>query len=213
MHILEVIKKKKPKFQLKNAPKGSEYFFSRSSHRTDDIERNSHAISDKVLEYIDKFVTKDMTTIETGGGSSSCIFAVNAKKHICVNPDITGNEYIKSFLEKNNFDSSTLEFINQPSDKGLPLISDDIKIDCALIDGCHSYPIPIIDWHYIDLHLKKDGILIIDDTHMKSVGILCDVLDLENDYEFIFSIGVAKIYKKLKDEKTIGWSQQIMNKK
>jgi len=212
---IELLGLHSPAFQLKSGTeqlKSSEHFFSRTSQRTDDIVRASHGCSPQLLKYISETVTRANITLETGGGWSTCVFAACAKKHICVNPDITANDLIRSFLQEHSVGIGELVFINDTSDMALPVLDKSCQIDFALIDGNHSYPIPILDWHYIDLHLKAGGIVLIDDTQIKSVGVLCDFLSTEESYNKITEIGTTAVYKKIADDRVWGWSDQMINK-
>jgi len=213
--ILELLEFYYPAFQLKSGTKqlaSSEQFLSEVARRTDEIERASHACSLRSLRYISEILTKEDVTIETGGGWTTCVFASYAKKHICVNPDITANELVKRFLEEHDVSIGELVFLNETSDTGLPALDKSCEFDVALIDGNHSFPIPILDWHYIDLHLKKGGIFLIDDSNIRSVKVLCEYLSMEKSYKRVIDIGNMVVYRKIEDNRVWGWASQEFNK-
>lgn len=214
--IVELLEYYSPSFQLQSGTdelRNSELFFSRTSNRTDNIQRASFAPSSEVLNCIADFVKNDHVTLETGGGRSTCVFATCAKKHICINPDITANELIRDFLREHNVEVGELVFLNETSDSALPRLDDSLKIDVAYIDGNHSFPIPIIDWHYIDLHLNVGAYILIDDVHMRSVGVLIEYLSTENSYEKVSRISTTVIYRKVAPNRTWGWADQGLNRK
>jgi len=45
-------------------------------------------------------------------------------------------------------DLSNLTFVNKPSEQYLPAVIQDGALDVVLIDGKHTFPWPMIDWHY-----------------------------------------------------------------
>jgi len=211
--VIEVLKKNSPLFQLKSGTgrlKSSEDFFSKFARRTDEYERASHSVSLEVLEYISR--KRPNISLETGAGWSTCVFAACSDKHVCINPDITSNEIIQRFLRKYKINTGELIFLNETSDSALPKLDKSYKIDVALIDGNHSFPIPVIDWYYIDLHLKKDGIVIVDDSHIRSVAVLCDYLSKEKGYKKLANIGNAIVFRKNVEERVLGWADQPYNK-
>ena len=215
LKILDLLKIHTPAFQLKSGSdelKSSEQFFSIGSQETEGMSRACHASSLAVLEFISETIMDGDVSLETGGGWSTCVFAACAKKHICINPDITANELIKRFIEDNNINIRELIFRNETSDIALPALDKNLLLDIALIDGNHSFPIPIIDWHYMDLHLKKGSIILIDDTHIRSVGVLSEYLSLEKNYEKIAEIGNADVFKKICSCRVWGWADQEFNK-
>ncbi len=213
--IISLLETFSPAFQLKSGTddlKSSERFLSQTAQDTASLQRASHATSLKVLQYIAEMVDRSCTTLETGGGWSTCVFAAHAGKHICVNPDITANEMIRQFLQEHHVPTGELLFKDATSDAALPKLDSACKVDVALIDGNHSFPIPIVDWHYIDLRLKKGGILLVDDSHIRSVGLLCEFLRTEDSYQWHADIGNLTVFKKTAEERVWGWGGQRLNK-
>jgi len=213
--VLELLSRHKPAFQLKSGTAqlaSSEGLLSRNAVRTDHIDRASHACSMAVLEFLTSTLTADMTTIETGGGWSTCVFAGCAGKHYCVNPDVTANELVEGFLREHEIPCGHLHFMHGTSDAMLPTLAPDIVIDVAFIDGCHSFPLPVIDWYYIDLHMKQGAIVILDDTHINAVAVVRDFLATDPAYEKVRDIGKAAVFRKIRDARSVGWAGQPFNK-
>ena len=213
--IIELLNLHTQEFQLKSGTeklRSSEQFLSRKAKHTEDYERTSHASTMPVLEYLFELVTRDMVSLETGGGWSTCVFAACSGTHIFINPDITSNKMIQDFLCEQFVGSGDLIILSKTSDTALPNLDTSIQIDIALIDGNHSFPVPIIDWHYIDFHLKRKGILLIDDAHMNSVGVLCEYLISEESYGKVTNIGNTVVFRKNKDTRVWGWKDQIFNR-
>jgi hypothetical protein len=209
--IVELLKEKKPCFQLKSGTpelRSSEQFLSSTSRDTREMERASHAIAINVLNYLKENTESSFVTLETGAGWSTCVLASCQGTHICINPDTTANRLIQEFLDENAVLYGELKFLGEPSDTALPELDKSIQIDLALIDGNHSFPVPIVDWHYIDLHLKVGGKLLLDDTHISGVRIVHDYLKTEESYQMIDNIGRLCVYQKIRPSRTWGWSDQ-----
>jgi hypothetical protein len=49
-------------------------------------------------------------------------------------------------------------------------------VDFAYIDGCHGYPFPALDWHYVDLLLKIGGTIGMDNAELRPVDDHCRFL-------------------------------------
>ena len=212
--LIELLEIEKPMFQVKSGIKefpSSERFFVEGAKHTTGFARACHVVSKEVLRYLASIMKPNNITLETGGGYSTAVFAVCSLKHICVNPDITANELIKCFLQKHGYAYEHLEFLEDSSDKGLSKLKLEEKVDVALIDGNHSFPFPIIDWHYIDGFLRRGSKILIYDIHINSVKIVSDFLLSEPSYEYITTIGTCAAFEKINDTRVIGWASQGIN--
>jgi len=214
--ILDTLQRDRPAFQLKSGNekvKSSEEFLSKAgAQSTEALERASHASTMAVLRYLSEHVTSKSVSAETGGGWSTCVLASGGGTHYCVNPDATANQMIREFLTRQGFATSGLHFIAEPSDQALPKLPPEIRLDLCYVDGSHSYPLPIIDWHYLDLHLRKDGLMLIDDVHINAVKVLCDFLDTEPAYRLEHRLETTWVYRKVRDSREWGWGDQPFNR-
>ena len=52
----------------------------------------------------------------------------------------------------------------------------------ALIDGAHSFPLPVVDWHYVTRALKVGGRLLLDDIPVPAVGQVFRHMKLESSW-------------------------------
>jgi predicted O-methyltransferase YrrM len=218
MNIIKLILEKKPTFQVKSGINtevhSTEQLFYRSKDGIDtsNMERTAYTIDKFIMKYIEQN-SSNMVSLETGGGNSTLIFGEKSKKHYTINPDKTGCKLINNFLDENNIDHN-ITFIEKSSEYALPSITDIIdeeSVDICLIDGNHSFPVPIIDWFYINPLLKKNAIIIIDDYQIKAVDMLVDFLKQDSSYSYVKHLGDAVIFKKKSDLK-MGWLNQKMNR-
>jgi predicted RNA methylase len=215
-NVIELLEKEQPMFHLKSltqeVPNAENFFFKRGTTETKEFSRTSYTIGKDVLNYISSIVKPNFVTLETGGGYSTVVFAANSKKHICVNPDVTANQLVKDWLHDKGYSYDNLYFVEDSSDRGLAKLTLSESIDVALIDGSHSFPFPILDWHFIDFFLKSGSKLLVDDTQINAVKILSEFLMLEPSYKKIEQIGRCIVFEKINDARVVGWLNQEINK-
>lgn len=212
--LIELLVTEKPMFQVKSGiaefPSSERFFIAGGKHTTG-FPRACHVVSKDVLVYLASIIEPNSTTLETGGGYSTVVFTACGSRHICVNPDITANELIKGFLDRHGYTHDHLEFVEDSSDRGLPRLELEEKIDVALIDGNHSFPFPVVDWHYIDGFLRRGSQILIDDTHINSVRVVSDFLLSEPSYRYVATIGNCMAFERTRDTRVIGWAAQRIN--
>ena len=73
-----------------------------------------------------------------------------------------------------------MTFILGSTDDTLPRLEVGKILDFAYVDGCHGYPFPALDWHYIDKHLKIGGLLGMDNVELRPIREHCEFLE-ENE--------------------------------
>ena len=79
-----------------------------------------------------------------------------------------------------------IEFHDAPSHLALPaLVSQDLKIDFALIDGWHTFDFASVDFFYVDRLLRPGGVVAIDDTDFPSVWKLCRYITSNRAYSVV----------------------------
>jgi hypothetical protein len=123
------------------------------------------------------------TTFEIGVGVSTVVFAASGAIHTAVSPDPAEHERVRSYCRENGIDDSRLTFVTGLSDDVLPsLLSRDRTLDVALVDGAHSFPIPIIDWYYVARSLRVGGKLFLDDIPIPAVAQVLRHMRLEPNW-------------------------------
>jgi Methyltransferase domain len=127
-------------------------------------------------------------TVETGAGASTVVFAAAGAEHTAISPAGDEHQRIREYCHSIGVDTSRLSFVVGPSDSALPNLDLDRPVDVAFIDGKHSFPHPVVDFHYIEQRLRVGGVLVLDDVPMPAVAVVYGFMDGSPDWELI---GVA----------------------
>jgi predicted O-methyltransferase YrrM len=169
----------------------------------------SMAVAPEVIRYLAKIVKPDHLTVETGAGQTTIALAGLARHHIAVAPiERETLELINGYMDRVGIPRERVTFVLESSETALSKLSIAEKLDFAFIDGCHGYPFPSLDWHFIDLQLKVGGIIGFDNTEIRSVRGHCSFLEENASYELIERLDKtsfggdygANFYVKLKEE-------------
>jgi hypothetical protein len=174
-------------------------------------EPTSWAVNADVLRYMEKRLKPGMQTIETGAGYTTVLFGMKGCQHTCVTPASNEADAIQAYLAKVGA-TPTIDWVLQPSDRALPQLTSLADIQFAFIDGAHRFPLPQIDFHYIEPAIVVGGLLGVDDCNMPSVKVLCDFLDGEEEWRRTDTIGGTAFYVRTKETVIVSdWKGQKMN--
>lgn len=114
-------------------------------------------------------------TLETGSGLSTTLFAALGTDHICCTPGPEEAERIIDYCNAHELGVDGLHFELGSSHESLPrLQAIGVRIDLALIDGGHGFPLPVLDWFYAASMLDAGGMVLIDDIALPAVATLLD---------------------------------------
>ena len=169
----------------------------------------SWRLADDVLDFLDKTVTSECHTLETGEGVSTILFALKGASHVCVSPNEYSVQRIQEFCATHGISTDRLTFTMTPSDIALPGLNG-LELDLVLIDGGHGFPIPFLDWHYTARLLKVGGYMIVDDTQLWTGQVLKDFLLTEPEWEVHLDLYPRSVIlrKKLKGGPGKEWVDQ-----
>lgn len=168
-------------------------------HNWSSGELTSSGLPTPVFEFMDKILSPESRSIETGMGISTALFALKGTIHTCINPDQDEIVRFKEYVNKNDISIKNMIFLCKRSDEVWFDLKENIW-DFILIDGCHGFPIPYMDWYFFSQGLKINGYLVIDDTNISTGKELKAFLSGEDAWELIapFSPKTA-VFKKIKD--------------
>ncbi len=163
----------------------------------------SWAVGAGVLRWIADHVTDDMVTLETGAGYTTVLLAAAARHHYCCTPNQLEADRIRTYLRSIGRSDRNLTFLIGSTDATLPGLAPEVRIDFAYVDGCHGYPFPALDWHYIDKHLNAGGLIGMDNAELRPVREQCEFLEENGAYhlEQVLADGYfVRFYRKQIDQ-------------
>jgi len=169
----------------------------------------SWGLSEDVLYFLENRVDDTWKTLETGGGLSTILFALKGTTHNSIIPYQDEVERIQAYCVGHKISVEKLTFYVDYSENILPRLqlSD---LDLVLIDGCHGFPAPFIDWYYASRALKLDGTLIVDDIQLWTGRVLKEFLASESGWQLETELsGKTAVFKKLEHQDYLGeWADQ-----
>lgn len=139
-------------------------------------------LHESVLRFLDAVVKPDMTTVETGIGSSTALFALKGSRHHCIAPLADEIARLTDYCTAGGLDVDNIQFHADFSEYVLPTLPV-TDIDLALIDGGHGFPTPFVDWFYLAGRLKVGGYVLVDDVQLWTCKVLQDFLCADPGWE------------------------------
>jgi precorrin-6B methylase 2 len=169
----------------------------------------------ETLEAIRASVKPGDSSVETGTGASTVVFAASGSNHTAISPDPDEHQRIRDYCQGIGVDDSRLTFIAERSEDVLPgLLGTERKLDAAFIDGAHSFPFPEVDWCYISRALKIGGTMVLDDITIPSVAPVFRHMSDEHNWRFerVLDDRAAAFTLLAPPDELDNWDEQMMNK-
>ena len=117
------------------------------------------------LEFLAATVRPGSRTLETGCGATTIVFAAAGSHHDALFLDGFEGEGVQAWCAEHGVSTELVTFHAGSSSATLPRL-DIGPLDLVMVDGCHGFPFPQLDWYYSASHLVDGGILVVDDTHL-----------------------------------------------
>jgi predicted O-methyltransferase YrrM len=165
-------------------------------------------IDTETARFLLETIGPSSVTLETGAGVSTITFALGGGRHTTVTPNEPETVAIREYAAARGISTAGIRFVAEASEKFLPRL-EDTPLDLVLIDGKHAFPWPIIDWFYTADKLKKGGIVVLDDTQLRSVAMLRDFLGADPAWKSAFQSSKAIAFRKTRDSvHNVPWYMQ-----
>lgn len=153
------------------------------------------------LEWLEEAVQPSMTTLETGTGASTIVFAARGSAHTAISPAASEHARVRSWCEEHGVSTDRLRFLAEPSETALTGAWAPEPLDLVLVDGAHVFPLPALDWLHTARHLKIGGRIVLDDAFLPSVGMVVRFLRLSPSWAFEGAISYRTVcFRKLDDD-------------
>ena len=152
------------------------------------------------LEWLEGELRSDMTTLETGSGASTIVFAAAGTDHVAVTPDPDEETRVRTACDTLGISSATVSFAVGFSHDVLPT-QPERSLDLVLLDGAHGFPYPILDWWHVAPQVKLGGRILLDDAYLPPVTAVVDHAQASSSWEVERSVGYRTVVvRKLTDE-------------
>lgn len=120
---------------------------------------------------------------ETGAGRTTLLFSHLSDNHLVFAKD--DGTSISATRASSLLRAEHVTFIEGPTQKTLPTYEFDCTFQVVLIDGPHGYPFPDLEYYYFYPRLDSDGLLILDDTQIPSIGRMLDILRADAMFDLV----------------------------
>lgn len=134
------------------------------------------------LEFLAARVTSATRSLETGCGATTVLFAAAGAHHTAVFLDESEGAGVRTWCDAHGVPTTGVTFLAGSSSERLPTLAPG-DLDLVMIDGCHGFPFPQLDWYYAAAHLVDGGVLIVDDTQLAAPYELKRFLDHDPRWE------------------------------
>jgi hypothetical protein len=137
------------------------------------------------LNLLHDLVSPGDRTVETGSGASSIVFAAAGARHLAISPDAVEHARIADYCDQIGVALDAVTFNAGCSDRVLPALPAEERFDVAFIDGKHAYPLPTVDFHYIEQLLVVGGVIVLDDVPIRTVRGVYDFMASSPCWELV----------------------------
>jgi predicted O-methyltransferase YrrM len=173
------------------------------------------AMDPSALRMLARHVKPGQRTLEVGSGASTVIFAAAGATHLAISRDAGEHARIREYCQALGIDHERVTMLAGSSDRLLPTLPEEPPYDLALIDGAHSFPHPVVDFHHASGRLRAGGILMLDDVPIPSVGAVARHLRADRHWRLLeVAGGQAAAFLKLGGEEDgDDWWHQPFNRR
>lgn len=185
------------------------------------LVHHAGGLSYQTLARIESLLPQGMKrTAETGCGRSTILFSNFSKRHtvFCLDDRDEGDLSSVRYFETSSFTKpAVINPVFGPTQLTLPTHVHEGPYDCVLIDGPHGYPFPEIEYYYFYPHIRKGGLLIIDDVQIATIGRMADFLQEDAMWDLVELSSTTAIFRRT-DARTFTptgdhWWQQNYNRR
>jgi hypothetical protein len=153
------------------------------------------------LEWLEQTLRPDMTTLETGSGASSIVFAAAGSAHTVISPAADEHERIRAWCAENGISTARVEFLAASSDTALAGSWTPDALDLVLVDGAHLFPFPVLDWFFTARRLRVGGRMVLDDAFLPSVNMVVRFLRSSQSWDFEGALSYRTVcFRKIDDD-------------
>jgi predicted O-methyltransferase YrrM len=158
------------------------------------------------LRWLERTVQPGWTTLETGCGGSTVVFAARGARHLAITPAADEHDAVRAYCAARAIPTAGLSFLAAPSDEALLRDWTPEPLDLVLVDGAHGFPFPALDWYLTARHLRRGGFVVLDDAFLPSVHVVVRFLRSSSSWRMEAPLGYRTVaFRKVADELSYDW--------
>ena len=143
--------------------------------------------------------TGSLVAVETGAGLSTLAMLAagpDALVSICSDPDLYGR--IEAAAREYGLDLQSLRYHTDRSELVLPRLALDqgVRADLCVIDGGHGYPTTFVDFCYMNVMLRRGGLMLVDDLSLLPPRELFFLLKAQPGWTMVAFMGKMALFRK-----------------
>jgi hypothetical protein len=174
-----------------------------------------------VLRLIERMLPGQMrASAETGCGKSTILFSNLSDHHavFCLDDREEGdNSSVEFFSRCPITQLDRLELNYGPTQRTLPPYEHTRRYDLVMLDGPHGWPMPELEYYFFYPHIETDGLLILDDCNIPTIGRMADILAEDAMWHLEGLAATAAIFRRtdapLFNPIGDGWWEQQFNRR
>jgi Methyltransferase domain len=156
-------------------------------------------------------------TAETGTGKSTLLLSHLSEDHTVFTSDDSSNTSLGRVMESPLLNRERVHFVLGPTQSTLTRHTFLHPLQLVLLDGPHGYPFPEMEYWSFYPHLEENGLLIVDDIHIPTIGRLFEFLREEQMFDDLGAVHTTAFFRRnateLFDPFGDGWWRQNFNRK
>jgi len=149
---------------------------------------------------------------ETGCGGSTIVLSQISQHHTAFALE-GADRTITGLRQHSDFRPDAVVFVEGETRRTLPQHPFENRLDLALLDGPHAYPLPQLEFAYLFPQVKEGGWMVLDDIQIPSVHELARYLGLESSVVLEEVAVRTAFFRKIREQDIgpDGWQHQGMN--
>lgn len=133
-------------------------------------------------------------SMETGCGVSTLIFSHLSSHHTVF--AIDKGQTITNTKASGLLNSAATAFVEGPTQSTLPSHKFQAKLQAALLDGPHAFPLPHLEYYYVYPHLEEGALLIIDNMWMPGIHDLFEFLKSDDMFSLVDIVNWTAFFRR-----------------
>jgi hypothetical protein len=182
---------------------------------------NAGTFPTEVLRLIERMLPSQIrASAETGCGKSTILFSAVSDHHTVFTLDDRSEgeqSSVEFFLRCPITRQDRVETVYGPTQRTLPYYEHKHRYDVVLLDGPHGWPMPELEYYFFYPHIEPEGLLIIDDCNIPTIGRMGDILAEDEMWDLEALIGTSAVFRRtnapMLDPTGDGWWEQRFNRR